>query len=435
VLLRLMSIDAIKRVLLIAYYYPPFPMIGALRPHALRKYLPEHGWDVLVLTTRLESSRDDRSVIETGYRDILSEWKKRIGLSSSRGLHDQLGLSLSKMPNRRLLHTRVIDAAKTLITYPDPMKGWVPFAAEVLPRLASTNKIDAIISTSPPISCHTIGAKAKRITGAPWIADFRDLWERDPVTNLLMTRILKTSDALVTVSPALAKRLEEAYPERPTSCITNGFDCSDFAGHSVCLTKRFSITHTGRMYEGKRDPSTLLSVLRELIDAGDFRQEDLHLRFYGPIDPFLPAMVQQCGLEDICEIHDSVPRTEALVLQACSQLLLLLEWGVPGEQGIFTGKLFEYLGSKRPILSVGQDPGIASILKETSSGTQTRTREELKRYLRNAYLEFKRVGHVSYVGKDQEIRKYTHSEMVAKFAEELSRVTRRTACEQSTAIA
>jgi len=429
-----MSIDAIKRVLLIAYYYPPFPMIGALRPHGLRKYLPEHGWDVLVLTTRLESSRDDRSVIETDYRDILSQWKKRLGFSSSRGLHDQLGLPVSSSPNRRLLHTRVIDAAKVLITYPDSMKGWVPFASKILPRLASTNKIDAIISTSPPISCHMIGAKAKQITGAPWIADFRDLWVRDPVMNLLMTRILKTSDELVTVSPALAKRLEEAYPERPTSCITNGFDDSDFLAHSSSLTKRFSITHTGRMYEGKRDPSSLLSVVRELADTGEVRRDDIDLRFYGPIDPFLPAMVHRFGLEDICEIHESVPRTEALALQARSQLLLLLEWGVPGEQGIFTGKLFEYLGSKRPILSVGQDPGIASILKETSAGTQTSNLEELRRYIRNAYLEFKRNGFVSYLGKDQEISKYNHSEMAARFAGELNRLTKRATCEQSIAI-
>jgi hypothetical protein len=276
-----------------------------------------------------------------------------------------------------------------------------------------------------------IGARAKQITGKPWIADFRDLWVRDPVMNLLMTRILKTADELVTVSPALAKRLQQAYPDRPTCCITNGFDESDFVAHSSSLTKRFSITHTGRMYEGKRDPSSLLSVVRELADTGEIRRDDIELRFYGPADPFLPAVVQRYGLEDVCEIHESVPRAEALALQARSQLLLLLEWGVPGEQGIFTGKLFEYLGAKRPILSVGQDPGILSILNETAAGTQTSSREELKRFIRNAYLEFKRNGFVSYFGKDQGIRKYTHSEMAARFAGELSRLTTRATCEQS----
>src|SRR6266699_3914074 len=166
-----------KQVLIIAFYFPPRQEIGAIRPRGLAKYLPSFGWDPIVLTPKLpEGQRLPVEIIETGYRDVLQEWKVRFGLDLRRGLHQQLNLPLPSQGDSPRLHTRIISLVKELITYPDPTKGWAPCALEAVAELARKRRIDAIISTSPPETCHLIARKAKELLGCPWIADFRDFW-------------------------------------------------------------------------------------------------------------------------------------------------------------------------------------------------------------------------------------------------------------------
>ena len=102
-------------------------------------------------------------VVETEYKDVLQTWKLRLGLEGTRSLHEQLSLSVAQERDSIHLHTRILSLMRYLITFPDATKGWIPFALQALTELKKTAKIDAILSTSPPISGHLIGRKAKRI--------------------------------------------------------------------------------------------------------------------------------------------------------------------------------------------------------------------------------------------------------------------------------
>ena len=127
-----------RRVLLIAFSYPPVEIIGSVRPAALAKYLPRFGWEPIVLTPKVQGAyRESKLVIETGYRDVLKDWKARLRLDRKRGVHEQFGLPLAKKPGSALLHTRVLNFAKYLITYPDPFKGWIPYALEAIQRFVA----------------------------------------------------------------------------------------------------------------------------------------------------------------------------------------------------------------------------------------------------------------------------------------------------------
>src|SRR5206468_12845513 len=117
------------------------------------------GWEVLVLTPRASGGeRRSKQVVETGYRDILQDWKARLGLDSNRTLHEQFGLPLGQRPGSVLPHTRLLTFMQHVLTYPDRSKGWIPFAVAAVEEIHRQNpQIDAIVTTSPPISCHLIG--------------------------------------------------------------------------------------------------------------------------------------------------------------------------------------------------------------------------------------------------------------------------------------
>jgi len=173
-----------------------------------------------------------------------------------------------------------------------------------------------------------------------------------------------------------------------------------------------------------RDPRLLFEVLRDLIAEGAVEKNDIQIRFYGHAEPWLSRRVETYGLNGAVEICGLVPRSEALKRQAESQILLLLGWSDPRETGQHTGKLFEYLGSGRPILAVGGARGVLTeTLEETKAGLHAQSAAELRQYLLAAYREFKDTGSVSYHPDQRAIARYTHEQMARKFAEVLSAAT------------
>jgi len=423
-----------RRVLLIAFVYPPVENIGAVRPAALAKYLPRFGWEVLVLTAKVqEVSRQSKGVMETEYRDVLEDWKARLNLDQKASAHEQFGLPFAKKPGAVLPHTRVINFAKDLLTYPHPTKGWIPFALAAIQGLHQQGcRFDAVISTSPPITNHLVARQAKRMLGCPWIADLRDLWTQNFTPNVssiqlwqtgLEKRTLSQANALVTVSEPWADRLRQRYSTKPIYAITNGFDPEDFASRPP-VTRSFSITHPGFLYEGLRDPTLLFEVVRDLIKSGEMCADDIRIRFYGPKEPWLTPLVLRHGLEQVVEVFGSVPREQILQREMESQVLLLLGWNNPREMGLHNGKLFEYLGAGRPILALFGSPGVMTeVLEETRAGAHIQNREELRRFLISAYSEYKRCGVVSYAGDSSAIARYSHSEMASRFADVLDGVS------------
>ena len=414
------------RLLLITFHYPPRPTIGSLRPGALAKYLPQFGWEVLVVTPQVPvGPRPPAAVVETPYQDRLEKWKTRIGLDPHRALHAQLKLSVSDKPRNKRTHTRVIERVKSALAYPDLTMGWTPFAIEAIKKIDVP--IDAILSTAPPITTHVIANEARKILKCPWIADFRDLWAKNldnPNGALLRMfdrrlekRWLSTADALVTVSRPWADRLQESYPDKPVHVITNGFDPDDFAGCSVRRSSYFSISYTGQLYAGRRDPTALFEVAHELIEEKIIERDRMRIRFYGPIEPWVEPLIERYDLRGVVEVQGSIERSAALERQQESQILLLLGWANPQENGQHTGKLFEYFGSRRPILAVGGVAGVLTeVLEETGAGVHALSKAQLRQFLIESYQEFRERGEVRFRGDESVLMKYTHQAMARNFA-------------------
>ncbi len=427
-----------KRVLIVTYFFPPRPGVASLRLRGLAKYLPEFGWEPTILTARLPAEPDSKfKVVETYYPgNVWDSLKKMFGLSIEREMRDQLYdpdnkietslrfklLKLaSKIPSERLIGS--------FIAYPDAMKNWYPFAVEKGEELLKNEKFDAILSSFGPATCHLVACELKKRYNLHWVADFRDLWSQGdnylygPIRRLiyrgLEVKTIRYADVLTTVSEPLAQQLRSLHNEKTVMVIPNGFDPDEIG--TAPLTKKFTITYTGLIYEGKRRPEILFKAISELISKGLIERENIKVCFYGTKRHLLvQRYVNQFKLEDVVELHPILPRDVVLQKQRESQLLLVLGWDSKDGVGVYTGKVFEYLAAQRPILSVGGPRGVlSSLLEETNTGIHASTHEEVKQALLEFYKQYKAHGYVPYKGRMEQIMKYSHREMARKFAEVL----------------
>ncbi len=364
--------------------------------------------------------KDKYRVIETeGYqpeRDIGEQALKRFNLGSKKSY--QYLRPLLRIPYR--LYSEIFH-------YPDKEKRWKHPAIEAGERLLENERVDAIISSSSPVTCHIIAKELKNKHKIPWVADLRDLWTqnhnypysflRRMIERRLELATSKYADALVVVSSPAAEQLKKLHKREDVCVITNGFDPERLNEKEMALTSKFTITYTGQIYAGKQDPSKLLIALRNLIDDGTVEPENVEVGFYGPLDGLLAREIEEYGLSLVVKQYGVVPRQVAYEKQRESQLLLLLNWDDPKEKGVYTLKIFEYLASKRPILAMGGfgSDVIEALLKETKAGVYCSMVEDIKSALRVFYLEYKNSGTVTYTGDTEKINKYSYREMAKQF--------------------
>jgi glycosyltransferase involved in cell wall biosynthesis len=396
----------------------------------LAKYLPEFGWEPVILTSSLGKVSLPCSVIETPYRDVLAFWKRLFGLNPNvqirRQINDRLGVSYQNRPVNFFL-TRIGE----LVSYPDLDRGWKPFAVKAGSEIIQKDGVDALLSSSMPIISHLIARDLKMRYKIPWLADFRDLWTQNanysygPLRKLIDRRLelktLSSADSLVAVSKPDAEKLGQLYKEKPVYPITNGFDPSEINSPPADLTAKFTITHTGSIYPRGHEPSRLFTAVRDLISDGTIKPDDIEIRFYGPKESWVEKEISNYGLSGIATQNGIVPRDSALEKQRESQLLLLLKWEVLEDPGGYSGKTFEYLAARRPILATGGFRDVVDeLLSETSAGICAPTAEDIKNTLKELYQEYKLKGGIAYHGEEASVNKYSHREMAGKFAEILN---------------
>lgn len=426
-----------KKVLIVTYHLPPRPTVGSLRPLGLAKYLPEFGWDVTILTARLPSSPSPEfNVIETPYKDALGFGKRLLRLDSEQNLMTQIAQLKKKMhiTSERSALDFILAKWGEVTAYPDPQKGWRSYAVSAGNELLEQEHVDAIISTSSPVTSHIVARALKTEHGIPWVADFRDLWTQNhyyPYSRLrkrierrLELNTLREANAMVTVSGPAYSKLSALHRGKTIYVITNGFDPAEVNSPCANLTSKFTITYTGNLYPGKQSAEPLFIALRDLIIEEILDADDIEVRFYGAEVGWIDKQAEHYGLKKVVRQYGIVPREAALKKQRESQVLLLIKWDDPNERGAYTAKIFEYLAARRPILAVGGYRDVVDeVLDETRAGCSATEPEELKGIIKELYQEYKVTGKVEYKGDEGEISKYDQRQMARKYAEVLDAVS------------
>ena len=417
-----------KKVLIISYYFPPDPTIGSLRAGGLAKYLPFFGWEPIILTKKIPHTSNCR-IITTQYSiyNSITSFKKKIGMAPEIAVSNSLNLS-KKGLNSKLF--KMLYILPEILAYPDPQKDWYDSAFDVACNFLDREKVDAIISSSSPVTGHIIAHDLSIKYSISWIADFRDLWTQNhyyPYSRIrrfferrLEVKSLESAKSLTTVSQNMAAELKKIHNNIRVFSIPNGFDLDDVNNLETNLTDKFTIIYTGSLYQGKRDPLKLFQALSELFAENTLDPQKVEVRFYGRQENWMSNEITKYGLERIVIDCGFVSREVALLKQRESQILLLLLWDHPSEVGVYTGKVFEYIASKRPILAIGGPKGVVSeLLEETEAGYFVSSVEDIKDIIIKYYTEYKLNGRVLYKGNISKIEKYSLKEGARKFAEVL----------------
>ncbi len=398
----------------------------------LAKYLPEFGWSPTIITPPVKWQP---TIISDKLPDLEGVQIIETQYSGFRESIIRAGLALSRTRNHAL--SQILHLGGAMINYPDSYADWRRFALRAGREVLDNGNVGAIMSICP-ITSHIVASQLRKEYKLPWICDLPDLWSQNHIyaygairrllDRRLEMRTLSAADVLVTCSEPRALWLRQLHPGKRVETITLGYDEKEYtdtvirSGRSykanTLLTKKFTITYTGLVYDNHwQNLSLLLVALDSLVRQVKINRDDCEVHYYGNWLHSIDEIAHGLGLQDIVHQHGAIPHKEIARIQKESQVLLIIDWDDPNELGTLPGKLFEYLGARRPILSTGGVKGNAvdKLIQETCSGYQVVDVETVEKVLLEWYTEWKKTGKVEYHGVSGE--RFTQREMTRKYVE------------------
>lgn len=345
-----------KKVLLIAYHYPPLRgSSGIQRALRFSQYLSDFGWQPIVLTAH---PRAYSSVAE-----------------------DQMGEIPNSVPVERAF---ALDAAKHLaisgrywqrFALPDRWASWWFGGVWSGLRLIREYRPDLIWSTYPIATAHKIGFSLARRSGLPWVADFRDPmaqpgYPSNPATwqafKKIETKVLTKCDYATFTSPGAIAAYRQNYPDLPANkllLLENGYDEEVFSRAALDLSpvaplsgRPIKLLHSGIIYPSERDPRQLFEALARLKTAGVLTASHLQITLRATAnDLFLQPLIEQHGIADMVQLAPPIGYQQALREMMSVDGLLVLQ--AANCNGQIPAKLYEYLRAGPPVIALTDPQG------------------------------------------------------------------------------
>ncbi len=372
------------KVLIITYYWPPGAGAGVQRWLKITKYLPQFGWEPIILTVDPEYSQYP-ATDETLLNDIHSS--VRVIKTKAKNYFKLVSRDRTRIPSagfaneeNKGIWTYFMRFARGNFFIPDPRRGWNSYAFREACNIIEKEKIKRVITTSPPHSSQLIGLKLKKkYPHIKWISDIRDPWTdiyyykellHTPPALMLDRHyekcVLKKADIIITVGDRLGIMLAGKVKgiEKKTYVIPNGYDEEDFIGRQQNQPEKITITYTGSI-SSAYPVEGFAKAVKGMIDAGT----DIHLRFVGPVAAKEKKIILSYVPDNFTEFLQYVNHDQALRFMLTSSILLLIIPDHYGNRAILTGKLFEYMAAEKPVLCLGPADGDAAmILEMTGTG-------------------------------------------------------------------
>jgi len=381
------------RILLITYYFPPLGGAGVQRTLKFSKYLLDFGITPVVIAADEPGYPTDSSLLNELPQDIEVHrilhipTVKRMTELVKRFRRKDTSVNVTSSKQTASLNSkwrdRILNAIGT-VQYPDDKYRWGKEAYKQGKTLLEKGNIDLILSSSPPITAHNVAAKLKRRFGIPWVADYRDLWTENPsydapswrywLDRQAEKRLLEEADGVTAVTKEITMRLQQdILSGRQAFYLPNGYDEADFAGlvNTPKNDNRFTVLYTGSLY-GHQSPESILLCLRSLFKRRAEFTKKLCLRFIGNIGSrFEPLFSRfENDFPGVVERIAYVPHQEIPSALVKADALLLLIGGGSSARGVLTGKIFEYLRARRPVLMLGPTHGeAAKIIEDFGCGS------------------------------------------------------------------
>ena len=369
--------DPPRRVLVLAYYFPPLGGSGVQRVAKLAKYLPGAGWQPTVVTARPGRYFAFDAGLADEVRAAGVEVVATPTLDPTRG-----GQGAATMPSGA--RAGLLARLSAWAFVPDNKVGWAPFALAAAGRMHHARPFDAVYATAPPYTGLLVGARLARRWGVPLVVDLRDDWLGNPrhvyPTRLhrrlhaaLEGRVFGAAASIHVISDAMREAVAARHPALAdrVRIVPQGFDPEDFPPRPPPPVPDadavFRIVYTGVFYDAQR-PDVFLAALARFARAHPDAR--VAADFYGLVPPDFAALVAAHGLGGIATYHGYAPHADVARHLADASMLWLTIGERAGADGISTGKLYDYFGARRPILGLVPPSGTAAAaLRRYGAGT------------------------------------------------------------------
>lgn len=399
-----------KKVLIIAYDFPPTCTSGVYRPLKFAKYLTEFGWQPIILTVKnyprdfMDETLLDQLPPETLIKRAYS-WEP---ISLEKALFTRLFKRTSQAapsegnsdPGKRKSRTTLLSLIRRYILsplswftssflyVPDDKIGWLPLAVYKGLRTIRKEKIDLIFSTSPPETSHIVALLLKLITDKPWVADFRDPWTDNSLKqdsprlrlkfeNWLEHIVIRKAENIVHVGHGWARLAREKFSDVPPEkhhIITNGFDEADFkeinAGEILerNKTRYLNLVNIGTLYEQSAF-EYFLKGFEKALASGKIGN-NVRITFVGHVIPMWQQVLARQPFKDHVDLVGLKSHGETIRLMMAADVLLLMPLGGNEQEAtrVITGKIFELMRTGRPIFMIGWEGECSEIFEKSGLG-------------------------------------------------------------------
>jgi hypothetical protein len=404
----------LKNILFLTYYLPPIRSIGVRRNYLVIQHFIPHFDHLFAITTtnrhRLPIENQPLDFVEVheartfDYRTLSTLFRpKRENVHFTEGVKSgSLGQFLVKL-NRSLPFTLLWGEGGLI---------YILHSLFIAIKLIRQNKITHIYSSFLPYSDHFTARLLKIFfPKIVWIADFRDLhvephydivfWR--PFQHWCNRQILKTANIVTTVSEGLAKHLRDYHSN--VYVFQNGIEAplsieAIETDLETILSSKFTILYTGSLFGDERNPQLLLEILKELTDEGVLTTDNFQLVYAGKDTQLWLEWMNRFGLATYLLSRGMVSLDEAKALQRSSHLNVLLTTATPTWTGVMTGKFYEYLAARQPILVLingTQDIEFEVIMERLNAGCvayNDRSHDALRHFILELFYQFKKQGKV-----------------------------------------
>ncbi|MBZ9685574.1 glycosyltransferase [Clostridium estertheticum] len=412
-----------KNVLSILYFFPPMGGSGVQRTLKFVRYMPEFGYNPIVETVKKghNFAYDETLLKEVPqsvvvYRSNSGEtlWIRNIieklcamrkpKPTSNDDTQNSNNASTSKQ-NSQGLKERVFKFIELNFFVPDSKIRWYKHAVKDVYNILKKEDIHYIFSSSYPYTVHLIALKAKKKTNLPWVADFRDPWignspmteghseKRKKKEGKLEAEVIKYADKIIMVTEPISENYKKRYPQYKGKfvTITNGFDVNDFKKVEVVKEDKFTICYSGIVAKGQT-PETLLKAIERLFNENEEYKSNIVVKFIGFILDEYVKLIQSSKISENFQRIDYLPHSQCISHMKGADVNLIIFPDEDESKSMFSGKIFDYIGSQRPILGIMPSNGVASNLiidKEIGYSYEHGDVEGIYNFIKSNYEKWK----------------------------------------------
>jgi glycosyltransferase involved in cell wall biosynthesis len=367
-----MEHTALRNVLVIAYYFPPMGLSGVQRTLKFVKYLPQFGWQPTVLTvTPTGYYAQDYTLLDELHHQHIEI--VRTGSLDPNRLFRKKGVV--KMPSERW--RKMLTFISDTFFIPDNKIGWKRKALKAAEKLYAEKKFDVIFSTAPPFTDFIIGTELHKKFRTPLVLDYRDVWHEYPykyyptplhklMSYKLEKKALRASARIITTNRRVKELILKRYKflhYHDITILPQGFDPEDVtidAKHVIPPSKGLRIAHAGVFY-GERTPKYLLLALRKLFAAHPKLKHEIEVVLIGTIQDEYLRMIKSMELDGNIITTGYLDHKHCIAYLQSSDIL----WLMLNNDTQSPGKLYEYIGLRKPILASVPEGFVRQTLKET----------------------------------------------------------------------